>query len=213
MSGITLLYIPSDEIVRYVTAHPIDWHKPEMANRGGPGDKAGITPTPAVEEFLRLLMDRRALFTQSEYMHHCWVQWRSWIEPKPMDQKVGVKAKLYRNFYPAMIDSLHVWAMLVETGMFDTCVLNSAEDAISKTDLIVTSGPKAYRLALIGPTINAIQDRQYKLANRGNGEDTSIEIVLPSEYPRQPGNKRWYRKSDVMRAILGITETMAVAAD
>ena len=93
-----------------------------------------------------------------------------------------------------------------------SCVLNSAEDAISKTDLIVTSGGTSYRLALIGPTVNAIQDRQYKLTNRGNGEDTSIEIVLPADYPRNPGNKRWYRKADVMRAILH-TQHVAAAAD
>ena len=63
MSGITLMYIPSDTIVRYVSENPIDWGSKDLAKRGGPGDQAGITPTPAVEEFLRLLIERRELFT------------------------------------------------------------------------------------------------------------------------------------------------------
>lgn len=204
MSGITLMYIPSDTIVRYVSENPIDWGSKDLAKRGGPGDQAGITPTPAVEEFLRLLIERRELFTQRDYMYHCWGQWRDWITPKPTIQKQGVRAKLYRNFYPSMIDSLYVWALLVETGMFDTCVLNSTEDAIGKTDLIVTSGEREIRLALIGPTEESSRDRIYKLTHRSASslDMDCIEVVLSRDYPMSPGNKRWYRRQDVMQAIL-----------
>lgn len=206
MSGITLMYIPSEQIVRYITAHPIDWDDREKAKRGGPGDQAGVTPSPAVEEFLRLLVEGRELFTQKEYMYHCWEQWRDWIGPKPLPQKLGVKAKLYRNFYPSMIDSLHVWALLVEGGMFDSCVLNSTEDAIGKSDLILTSGDRELRLALIGPEEAASTDRAYKVKHRNSGTSDveCIDIVLPREYPRSPGNKRWYQKQDLMRAIMGV---------
>lgn len=215
MSGITLMYIPSEHIVRYITDHPIDWYNKRYAERNGPGDRAGITPTPAVEEFLHLLIARRELFTQHDYMCHCWEQWREWIAPKSSEQKIGVKAKLYRNFYPAMIDSLHVWAMLVETGMFDSCVLNSTEDAIGKTDLIVTCGAREIRLALIGPTDSALSDRQYKMVYRNNGErdTTCVEVVLSKEYPMHPGRKRWFRKQDIMQAILSPSPAPRILKD
>ncbi len=198
------MHIPSEQIVRYVARHPIDWDNRERAKRGGVGDQAGVTPTPAVEEFLRLYLDRRDLFTQRDYMYHCWDQWRDWIVDKPKEQKLGVKAKLYRNFYPSMIDSLHVYAMLVEMDAFDTCVLNSSEDAIGKSDLILTSREREIRLALIGPKQAAVDDRAYKLAHRNEGtsELECIEVVLRDEYPMYPGNKRWYQKQDLWQAIL-----------
>jgi len=207
MAGITLLYIASDRIVQYISQNPIDWDDRDKAKRGGVGDRAGITPTPAVEEFLRLYIERRELFTQKEYMVHCWEQWRDWIIDKPLEQKLGIKAKLYGNFYPSMIDSLHVWAMLSESRMFSSCVLNSTEDAIGKTDMIVTCGVREIRLALIGPKEAASNDRAYKLKYRSpeSSDIDCVEVVLPREYPKTPGNKRWFRSQDLMESILGAT--------
>lgn len=204
MPGKTLLYIPSDEIVNFVSRNPIDWDRLELARRGGVGDQAGMPPTPAVEEFLDLLIEGQKLFTQREYLCHCWNKWRDWVLSKTQSQKLGVKAKLYRNFYPAMIDSLHVWAMLCESGMFDTCVMNSVEDAIGKTDLLVRSKNRIYRIALLGPTSSAANDRQYKLTHRnGNGADVRcVEIQMPESYSKAIGNKRWFRRSDIMGALL-----------
>lgn len=203
MPGKTLLYIPSDEIVDFVSRNPIDWDVKEYARRGGSGDQAGMPPTPAVEEFLDLLLERCALFTQREYWVHCWHKWNIWIAGKPTEQQRGVKAKLYRNFYPSMIDSLHVWSMLCESGMFDTCVLNSLEDAIGKTDLMVRSKQRILRIAFLGPTDSAVSDRAYKMQHRNGGQDVHcVEIQMPKEYPRQPGNKRWFRRSDIMSAML-----------
>lgn len=203
MSGKTLIYIPSDEIVDFITKNPIDWGDRDAAKRGGIGDQAGVTPTPAVEEFIDLLLTKRSLFTQDEYIQHCRGKWIDWLNTKTGDQRLGVRAKLLRNFYPSMIDSLHVWAMLCESGMFDRCVLNSTEDAIGKSDISVYSKDRVYRIALVGPTRNAIDDRQYKIKHRnGDKVDDFIEIVIPKEYPRDPGNKRWLRKSDVMAALL-----------
>lgn len=204
MSERALIYIPSSEIVDYITINTIDWadnHK-ELAKRGGVGDSVGVTPTPAVEEFLNLLIAKRGLFTQYEYMAHCWESWRSWVAPKSQMQKLGLRARLYRNFYPSMIDSLHVWAMLCESGMFDLCFMSATEDAIGKSDLILHSGKREIRLALIGPTGQASSDRQYKIEHRNNGEPECIQIKLNPNYPKSPGNKRWFRKSDVMQAIM-----------
>lgn len=198
----TLLYIPSDEIIRFVSDNPIDWSDPDLAKRKGPGDRAGATPTPAVEEFLNLLLIERQLFTQKRYADWCFGRWCDWLIEKQDEQVMGVKAKLYRNFYPSMIDSLHVWAMLVESGRFDSCALDSADDAIGKTDLTITSGDGVFRLALLGPTDNAMQDRQYKIKHRSAGETACIEIALPIAYPRKPGNKRWFKAPEVLNAIM-----------
>lgn len=217
-----LLYIPSSEIVDYITRNPIDWGDStsvtlsnrrvvrlgELAKRGGIGDTAGVTPTPAVEEFINLLVSKRGLFTQDEYMRHCVSAWNVWATSKTPDQKFGIKAKLYRNFYPSMVDSLHVWAMLCESGMFEMCFLSATEDAIGKSDLVLRSGSKEIRLALLGPTAQAGSDREYKIAHRNNGDTKCVELKMPPSYPKSPGNKRWFRKSDVMQAILsqGITQ-------
>jgi hypothetical protein len=133
---------------------------------------------------------------------YCVKAWNGWATSKTPDQKFGIKAKLYRNFYPSMIDSLHVWAMLCESGMFEMCFLSATEDAIGKSDLILRSGGRDFRLALLGPTSQASEDREYKINHRGNGDAGCIEIRLPGAYPKSPGNKRWFRKSDVMKAIL-----------
>lgn len=202
MSERALLYIPSAEIVEYISAHPIDWadeHK-DKAKRGGVGDL--LTPTPAVEEFLNLLIDQRGLFTQEEYMRYCVGKWSEWAQSKTVDQKWGIRTKLYRNFYPSMIDSLHVWAMLCESGMFEMCFLSATEDAIGKSDLVLRSGSKELRLALLGPTSQAGDDRKYKIGHRNNGEAGCIEVQLSLNYPKNPGNKRWFKKSDVMKAIM-----------
>lgn len=204
MNERALLYIPSSEIVDFITGNPIDWNedKKALAKRGGAGDQAGVTPTPAVEEFLSLLIKKRGLFTQEEYLQHCVSQWKDWAVSKTPEQKFGIKAKLYRNFYPSMIDSIHVWAMLCESGMFELCFLSATEDAIGKSDLILRSGNRELRLALMGPTTQASEDREYKINHRGNGEVGCIEIRLSLVHPKSPGNKRWFKKSDVMRAIL-----------
>lgn len=199
----TLLYIPSTEIMGFVSDNPIDWRNEHKltAKRGGYGDQAGPTPTPAVEEFLKMLQDRRALFTQQEYAVWCFRAWFDWIGPKHRLQKLGVHTKLYRNFYPSMIDSLHVWAMLVESGRFDACVLDSADDAIGKTDLTVTAGDATFRLALIGPTAQAATDRAYKIERRSTDRSACIEIAMQIGAPKSPGNKRWHKAPDVLAAI------------
>lgn len=211
MAGITLLYISSAEIVRFVTKNPINWldRYKEYAMRGGYGDQAGVTPTPAVEEFLRLLTERKRLFTQGEYVEWCRTVWGDWRSGLSTEQAYGVKAKLFRNFYPSMIDSLHVWSLLSESGEFDSCVLNSHEDAIGKTDLTVFRGNEVIRLALMAPGSKARADRNYKIAYRATDRDACIELPLDLDAPKSPGNKRWYTRTGIMDAIYSQPESVA----
>ena len=210
-----LIYIPSSKIVNFVASNPIDWGDEikiglgtiqivlgQMAKRGSYGDQAGVTPTPAVEEFINLLIEKRGLFTQGEYMEHCLNVWDPWFSSKHYLQRLGVIAKLYRNFYPSMIDSLHVWSMLCESGSFDMCLLSATEDAIGKSDLVLRNGAKELRLALLGPTSRASDDRSYKIAHRNNGSADCIEVKMPFNYHKSPGNKRWFKEIDIVRAIL-----------
>jgi hypothetical protein len=197
--SLTLMYLHSDYIVSYVTNHPIDWQNEyrELARRGGAGDTAGVTPTPAVGEFLHVLSQRQSLFTQQDYLIHCRKVWQDWWGGLSDAQEKGMIAKLYRNFYPSMIDSLHVWAMLSEVGWFDVCYLDAYEDAIGKTDLTFKSGDKVIKLALMGPTRQAREDRDYKLTHRNNGRGIeAVEAQLSLSRVRSPGNKRWFRLSD-----------------
>ena len=197
--SLTLMYLSSDYIVSYVTKHPINWRNEDkrLAGRGGVGDTAGITPTPAVGEFLEVLSQRQSLFTQHDYAIHCRKRWHDWWANLTPDQEKGFIAKLFRNFYPSMIDSLHVWSMLSEAGWFEICYLDAYEDAVGKTDLTLKSGDKTIKVALVGPTKAARDDRRYKLTHRNDGSGMeAIEVQLSLSRQKRPGNKRWYELDD-----------------
>lgn len=207
--GVSLIYISSETIVNYVSKNPVNWLEDfkGMAKRGGIGDQAGVTPTPAIQEFLELYHDTKSLFTQRDYRDWCFKRWRNWLEEKPKAQQDGVAVKLYRNFYPSMIDSLHVWAMLAETKKFDVCVLDSTEDAIGKTDLTLRQNEIMHRIALQIGTKSGIDNRKYKCKHRNGGQEIErIEIWLPMSRSRTPGNKRWYELDDFSK-LLGQMES------
>jgi len=197
-STLRLITFGTDYIVEYLTKNPVDWSSSELACRGGPGDKAGEPPSPAVFEFLSLLDEQGGLFTQREYWEHCKDRWRDWLTRDEMTRRNarGVKAKLYRNFYPSMIDSLHAWALLNEAGWFDVCVVDTYQDAVGKTDLLLKHGDVTIRVALIGPTDKAQSDRKYKVENRDSAMGNPIEVSMGFDRPRSPGNKRWYDLDD-----------------
>jgi len=198
----SLVYIPSTRIVEYITLNPVDWSGKDLAQRGGPGDKAGATPTPAIAEFLNLLLQTGALFTQDEYFEYCQEQWRDWLAEKPHEQRMGVRAKVRRNFYPSMIDSLHVWALASESKRFHSCRLSALEDVVGKSDLILYGRDEVYRIALL--IESAKNDRAYKLEYRPHANDqAAIEIAMSLKKPRNPGNKRWYQWREVAEAIYG----------
>lgn len=195
--SVALVYIKSQTILAFLDSHPIDWSDKELAKRGGIGDQAGRPPTPSVREFLVLLRQERGLFTQEAFVIHCAQVWATWWNTLSKHHQAGVKAKLYRNFYPSLIDSLHVWSMLVEAQWFDRCVLDSCDDATGDTDLTLSRDSLTIRIALIGPTKAAITDRQYKRTVRNGGHDTEVVTVqLPRDRPFGPGRKRWYRLDD-----------------
>lgn len=196
----TLLYLGSKNIEQYIAQHPIHWHDRDAAGRGGLGDSAGVPPTPAVQEFLALLLQRQDLFTQQEYTDFCFNQWnnsekKDWVTQKTKPQRYGLTAKCFRNWYPSMIDSLHVYSLLVESKAFTKCILDSYVDACSKQDLLVSSDNRplfAINLFWEG----ALNNRKYKNAHRssaGTPVSQAFDVPLPKSRPtKRPGNKRWY---------------------
>jgi len=203
MGSIALQYMSSEAIVQYVAEHPIDWDDRDLAKRGGVGDTAGVPPTPSVEEFIKLFYTKRGLFTQEEYWEGCWNSWdvydAEWCVCLTEEQIRGLRAKAFRNFYPSMIDSLHSWSLLVESGKFDVCNMDSLQDAVGKTDLtIIDKMGRIHQVALVGPTPSAKDCAVYKHNNRNNGADLVgvHSVQLPYERPRSPGNKRWFQIDD-----------------
>jgi hypothetical protein len=195
----TLFFLSSNYILYYISTHPILWHDRAPAQRGGLGDQAGMTPTPAVEEFMSLLNTNRDLFTQEEYARSCIAKWQPWFDELTPNRQKGVLAKLYNNFYPAMIDALHVFAMLVENRDFDIYLIDAAVDVHDKTDLVLVWDHQVFRIALYGPTHEAKQNRAFKVEHRpGMHDDGVIAIQLPAGRPKDPGNKRWFQSEDLL---------------
>ena len=197
MSGSLLIYIASSAIKDYCAQHPINWKNRELACLGGPGDTAGMPPVPSVEIFLDTLQTQRRLFTQAEFFQASVRSWGPWCDQLTPLQLQGLEAKAYRNFYPSMIDSIHVWAMLVEQGGFDRCYLDSVEDHTGKTDLTVACGNGTYGIALQGR-----RSPVHRPAARGTMPRHVYTVPLPSRDQRPPGvgNKQWYEIDDFFRA-------------
>ena len=132
-------------------------------------------------------------------MESCWAAWGKdkRIETLPHPIRGGLGVRLYRNFYPSMIDSLHVWALLAETQLFDVCFLDSTADAVAKTDLTLVKGSTEYRIALFAGSKRSVNDRLFKLKNRNTeSEVLCIDVVLPMERKQSYGKKRWYEIGD-----------------
>lgn len=107
-------------------------------------------------------------------------------------------SRLYRNFYPSAIDSLHVWAMLVETGCFACCALDVMKDAVDKTDLTVwTLDRQCVKICLYVDSPNCKWWTRYKRSIRGKAAG-AIDLILKMERPKGVGNKRWYTLEDLL---------------
>lgn len=205
MDSLTLMYFPSGAIVEFMAAHPVSWQDIGLAKLGKVGDSAGRTPTPAVYEFLALLRQRRELFSQQEYAEHCFrlPAWQEWLARCSEEQRRGVAAKLRCNFYVSMITTLHAWALLSESGQFDSCFMNSAEDVLDKRDLTVKTSERVMHLALVGPK----GDSEYTYKSeyrRGFGGQESLKVQLPKARKRGPGNLMWYELHDFHIIIEGL---------
>jgi len=191
---IVLSYFSSDAIKEFCANNPIDWADREIANTFG----NLLTPTSAMAVFFDLLTQHGSLFTQSEYVQGAWATWDGWKSELEKDAIMGIEARLYRNFYPSAVDSLHVWALLVESGQFARCTLDTAQDAYSKTDLTVwTCEGDSVKIALSAGNKYSQKWARYKRRVRG-GARGAISVLLSMSRPKFPGNKRWYRLEDLI---------------
>lgn len=188
----------------FLCRHPMEWLDTEMSARGEEGDRAGITPTPAVREFLALCQAAPELFTHQQYTDHCVQQWDAWFSTLSLPRQRGVIAKLRNNFYPAMIDTLHAQALLVEACVFDFVLLDWQSDVKDKVDLILQKQNRILRLGLVGPSPRARANREFKLVHRpGKYDQHIITITMSWNRPTSRGNKRWFTTEDFSFLLTG----------
>lgn len=186
-----LIYLSSSAIKSFCTRHPIQWATREIAEQGDI-----LTPTPGMQVFFDMLLEGNKLFTQDQYYDRACVVWGDWLARLDDKTRWGIKARLYRNFYPSAIDSIHAWALLVETGLFDACYIDPLEDAKSKTDITVwTKDRRSISIALYWGGAYSRRRTEYKRLVRG-GPVNAVDVILPEDRPRAPGNKRWYETQD-----------------
>lgn len=177
--------------------HRVSWCPHELVDMGD-----FLTPVPVMQVFFEYLGMRGELFTQKEFSDYFWSLVPDFKDGLERTRLRGLGARIWHNFYPSAIDSLHVWALLVESGRFARCLINSTEDVVGKTDLIVyTKNGQRLDLALRvdSPRSNyrAGQKRANASGMRGVNEGT-IDILLPySGRERGAGNKRWYAREDL----------------
>ena len=131
---IALQYFSSDYILNFFDKHPQKWCSRELADKGNV-----LTPTPAFSIFFELLREKEDLFTYEEYINSSFLKWQEFFTTLTEEVKNGLKCRLQRQFYPSAIDSLYIWALLVESNQFSICLLDTEKDVVSKTDLIVFS--------------------------------------------------------------------------
>jgi hypothetical protein len=155
--------------------------------------------------FFQLLAERGELFNQSEYVDYVVQAWGAWLDMLSPEQRKGVIARLRCNFYVSAIDSLHVWAMLVETGLFQKCILDTAQDAVGKTDISVI--PKGSNQVIpVALRVDSPASRlayEHKARYRGVARN-AIVLPLTLDRPKSPGNKRWYNMGDLKPVINNI---------
>lgn len=188
---IKLLYFSSTMILEFCKKHPVNMYTRNLAERGDI-----LTPSPAMGEFFDCLLNKGRLITQEDYITYTHNQWHEWFTGLQSQQKEGIVARLARNFYPSAIDTVHAWALLVESGKFKSAVIDILEDAVGKTDLTVEAknGYK-YKIGLSIDNRYSRQREAYKRAYRGDVPDDLIDIRLPMER-NKIGNKRWYEIED-----------------
>lgn len=202
VSSRCLIAFSSDYIVRFISLHPINWTMAHKANHHGSGDV--LTPEPAVQCFLDCLHDKQDLFSWEDYVLYCQERWNQnfpvWYnEELTEDNRDGLAVRLRRNFYPSMIDSLHVWALINEQKWYDRCLIDSYQDAVSKSDLILIKGDMSISVGIRAPGSMCDQHFQWKNDFRCDGKERPhVMIQIPYDRTRNPGNKRWFMTSDLM---------------
>jgi len=188
---IKLLYFSSTTILEFGKKHPVDMYTRDLAELGDI-----LTPTPAMGEFFDCLLNKGKLITQEEYITYTLNQWQEWVTGLKSWQKEGIVARLARNFYPSAIDTIHAWALLVESGKFKSAVIDILEDAVGKTDLTVEAkNGRKYKIGLSIDNAYTRRREAYKRTYRGIVPEDLIDIRL-SMARNKIGNKRWYEIGD-----------------
>ena len=186
-----LIYLSSNAIQSFCARNPIQWFTRELAEQGDV-----LTPTPGMQVFFDMLLDSNRLFTQAQYYEKACLAWADWLSSLKPKVQEGIKARLYRNFYPSAIDSVHAWALLVETGLFDACYIDPLTDAKSKTDItVITKDRRSISIALFFGGAYSRQRTDYKRLVRGKA-DHAIDVVMPANREHGAGRKRWYEIKD-----------------
>jgi hypothetical protein len=205
--SVRLITVDPESVVAFCKAHPVDL-KPDWraaTQRGGAGDV--MPPTPAADAFFTLYLEvnkGHRLPTQQEYADYCCDVWSDWFTGylTRFVQQCFV-ARLYRNFYPSFVDSVHVWALLGTRYavhghlVFDHCVLDTYEDVIQNSDLLVYRGEECLRIALRSQTRQAREDAWYKQTHRQphrveDGERL-VHLSLPIDVRARVGGKCWFQ--------------------
>jgi hypothetical protein len=216
---IRLITANPDAIVDFCKAHPVDlkdaWRK--ETNRGGMGDIK--PPTPAADAFFHLYLEEKGgdLPTQGEYAAYCATLWHEWYQLLTPLVRQCFEARLYRNFYPSFIDSIHVWALLGTRYyannhlVFDRCILDTYADVVTKADLLTYRGEECLRIALRIASYAARQAGHWKQAYRQTLDRQSaqpcVEILLPLSRAKI-GGKRWYHWPEDFQVLFRIVEQL-----
>ena len=197
---IRLQYYASRSIVEFYRRNPLPsdtWTDDETQRRARLNVR--IQP-PAMGVFFRLLTTNRGLFTFEEYSRFAVLE-----RMRSSDGSTKtVMARLKRNFFPSAIDSLHVFAMLVETGEFEAAWLDVLEDVTGATDISVQKGDgSVVPIALSIKTRWSIECARKKARSscRASQRPGTVNVYLTLNRGRI-GNKRWYQAEDLEKAGL-----------
>lgn len=196
----------------------------DVTGRGGLADQCGRPPVPTMQVFFNAVTSLSRPITQEELWEWCKNAWgMQWLQSVP-GQKVrrrpdgtleqitladlheALRIKTYYNFYASAIDSLHVFALLVESGAAEWCVLDCAEDVLGGTDLSVGAGDLHCTIALRASTQWARDDAAHKQKNRG-ATTTQFVIEWPRSRLKGVGDKRWYTLDDLVPVLDALKHT------
>jgi len=101
----------------------------------------------------------------------------------------------------------------VESGCCERCVLDTADDAVGKTDITVwlKDGTEKGLALYVGSKLGKSWTK-YKRENGDKAEREVVDLVLSMDKPRTPGNKRWYGVED-LEAIIGSKDVESYGED
>ncbi len=178
------------QIREFVREHPIEQRDKSLSYMGGPGCRAGMPPSPAIHEFMKLYKLKSDLFHQKDFTWHCFYAWEQWLKNQIQIMKRGVASKLYNNFYPSMIDSIHVHALITQMGF--RCRIDTKADVVGGVDVSAYVGSTVVDIALTTGSNYAVQWAHYKWDSERAQNKTMRVVDVPK------GDKVWYNEIDFM---------------